>query len=105
MDISNLNTTELRDLLANVSKQIKHKEAEELDAARKQILEIAANAGIAVKDIFSGSVKPLKEKSKVAIRYRDPSNAANTWTGRGRTPTWIKTLIEGGANLDQFKID
>ena len=27
-----------------------------------------------------------KGKGKVAVKYRDPSNSANTWTGRGRPP-------------------
>jgi DNA-binding protein H-NS len=28
-------------------------------------------------------------KGLVAIKYRDPKNPTNTWTGRGRMPRWM----------------
>jgi DNA-binding protein H-NS len=32
---------------------------------------------------------------KVAPKYRDPKNSANTWTGRGRMPRWLAAATKG----------
>ena len=46
------------------------------------------------------SRKPAKssdKRGKVAPKYRNPSDTAQTWTGRGISPAWIKVLKETGA--------
>ncbi len=43
--------------------------------------------------------KAKKAKSTVAPLYRDTENAANTWSGRGRPPRWMK-----GRDKAQFRI-
>ena len=56
---------------------------------------------------MSNSPKPLlrqemaelptyKAGKKVAPKYRDPANPAQTWTGRGRTPAWVQALQAAG---------
>jgi DNA-binding protein H-NS len=49
----------------------------------------------------STTVKAPKTKRatagrKVAPKYRDPANPAQTWTGRGRTPVWVQALQAAG---------
>jgi DNA-binding protein H-NS len=42
---------------------------------------------------------------KVAPKYRDPNNRANTWTGRGRMPRWMVAATKGGkAKKEDFLI-
>jgi DNA-binding protein H-NS len=33
---------------------------------------------------------------KVAPKYRNPANANETWTGRGKAPTWVAALKNAG---------
>jgi DNA-binding protein H-NS len=41
----------------------------------------------------------------VTIKYRDPNDPANTWTGRGRTPRWMVAAMKGGkAKKEDFLI-
>ena len=36
--------------------------------------------------------------------YIDPENPRNTWTGRGRQPTWLKTRLKiRGVKLEDFR--
>ena len=42
--------------------------------------------------------------SKVAPKYRNPANAQETWSGRGRQPRWLAALTGAGRKLDEFKI-
>lgn len=49
--------------------------------------------------------RPLGAVSRnpVPIRYRD--DKGNTWTGRGKTPNWLKAHIENGREANEFLID
>jgi DNA-binding protein H-NS len=52
--------------------------------------------------------KPAKTKratagKKVAPKYRNPADANQTWTGRGRTPLWVQALQTAG-NLASAEI-
>ncbi|MEN9587299.1 MAG: hypothetical protein RIT15_874, partial [Pseudomonadota bacterium] len=59
----------------------------------------------------SKSAKPVKAAKKsssdkraaVAPKYRD-SETGQTWTGRGKAPTWLATKIAAGATKESFKI-
>lgn len=38
-------------------------------------------------------------------RYRHPDNANQTWTGRGRKPTWVVEWLENGGSMDDLLSD
>lgn len=40
----------------------------------------------------------------IAIKYRDPANPANTWTGRGRPARWLSQKIKQGAKMADFSV-
>ncbi len=42
------------------------------------------------------TAKTNDKRAKVAPKYRNPTNAAETWTGRGRTPLWVQALKDAG---------
>ena len=70
---------------------------------RQKLADEARKHGFAISDLFGrGSGRA---KGKVAIKYRDPNNHANTWTGRGRMPRWMAAATKGGkAKKDDFLI-
>jgi len=37
--------------------------------------------------------------------YRNPSNSAETWTGRGRQPKWVRDALASGARFEDLAID
>ena len=43
-----------------------------------------------------GPTKKSTDVRKVPAKFRDPSNAERTWSGRGIMPTWVKSLKESG---------
>jgi DNA-binding protein H-NS len=48
--------------------------------------------------------KPAGDKrAAVAPKYRD-SDSGQTWTGRGKAPTWLAAKLAAGATKEQFKI-
>jgi DNA-binding protein H-NS len=60
---------------------------------RERILAMVKENGFDISDIFG---KARKGKGSVAVKYRDPQNAENTWTGRGRMPRWMAAATKGG---------
>lgn len=70
-----------------------------------QIVALAQKAGITADEI-ANALKATKTKSaptkkrrkssaagtKVAPKYRNPTNPEQTWTGRGKAPLWVQEL-------------
>ncbi len=42
------------------------------------------------------AAKTSDKRTKVAPKYRNPSDANQTWTGRGMSPLWVKALKAAG---------
>lgn len=111
IDLSNYNLAELKGLQFEVEKQIKARQQEEVKKAREQILALTRNLGVSVDELLSTkggkSGKSGKDKAKGtaagAAQYRNPDNASQTWTGRGRRPAWVTDALSGGKTLDDLK--
>ena len=43
-------------------------------------------------------------RAKPKPKYRSPQDKRVTWTGRGRTPTWVKAWVDSGKKLDDLLI-
>jgi DNA-binding protein H-NS len=42
---------------------------------------------------------------RVAPKYRNPKNRAETWAGRGAMPRWMAAQIKAGKKREDFAID
>ncbi len=49
------------------------------------------------------SYRQLSEKGGPV--YRNPFNSAETWTGRGRHPKWVREALARGARLEDLVIN
>jgi DNA-binding protein H-NS len=49
------------------------------------------------------SYRQLAEKGGPV--YRNPRNSAETWTGRGRQPKWVREALAGGVRLEDLAIN
>ena len=93
---------ELRNLQEKVQQEISQRERQDLSKARKQIMAIAQQAGIPLKQLILDGLHP--RTGKVAVRFRNPENAAEQWTGRGRQPLWVKNWVESGKSIDLLRV-
>lgn len=107
MDLSKLNLAELKDLQAQIGAEMKSREKSEIEKARNDINAIAQSLGLSLKDLLGASEskgKVRKQTGKVAVQYRNPQDASQEWTGRGRQPGWVKELLASGKNLMSAKV-
>ena len=91
--------------LANMELEIERlkiaKQNESRVALREQMTAMAKAAGFDIHELFS----KRKGKGTVAVKYRDPKNPENTWTGRGRMPRWMAAATKGNkARKEDFLV-
>lgn len=91
-DFAKLSDEELQELRTHIEAEIRKRESRQKREARKQIIELAVQHGIDLGSLADNSVK-----------YRDPDNQFNTWSGRGRKPEWVRQALEKGLKLDDLK--
>lgn len=95
VDLSDYNLGELKGLLFEVGQAIKERQRREVAEARERILTIARGAGLPAERLLDGAV--------VLPRYRNPDDASQTWSGRGRQPKWVAQALATGKTLDELQ--
>lgn len=85
-----------------LDKKIKAEFQLQRDAALGNVLELVKLHALTPEDVFGSGKRKAASASKGPPKYRDPATG-ETWTGRGKEPTWIRNklranfLIDGGA--------
>jgi DNA-binding protein H-NS len=51
----------------------------------------------------NGAARPNGKKRSVKAKYRDVKTN-QTWSGRGRMATWLKSKEEAGENIDKYLV-
>lgn len=71
------------------------------DKLRKEAIELARAHGTSLKELFG---RGPSGKGSVRVKYRDPQNPGNTWTGRGRMPRWLTEALQTGKKREDFLV-
>ncbi|MFT3734169.1 MAG: H-NS histone family protein [Rhodocyclaceae bacterium] len=110
MDLGKLSLTELKRLQARIETEIGRR----ADTAKKDLLKkvqkLASDAGVPLSDLLGKSGRRTGKKPgapkgrKVPPKYRNPADASQTWTGRGRQPAWVAAYLKGGKKIDNLLI-
>lgn len=94
--------TTYKELLAQrqaLEEKINEARRRETKDAISQVKALVAEFDLTQEDIFPNTRKPRGvAKGKAPAKYMNPQTN-ETWTGRGRSPNWIK-----GKNADDFLI-
>lgn len=104
-DLSKYSLAQLRALDAKVIEELKTRYFLSISMAREQILHIAQSVGISEKELLRIKTPVTTTKSTVKVKYRNPSNSAEQWSGRGRKPAWVKEWIASGKSIEDAKVN
>lgn len=107
MDLTKLSSAQLRDLQQQVAEELKQRSSQDRAQALEQIHAIARAVGLPLKELVGNAGKGAARggrTGKVAAQYRNPADAAQQWTGRGRQPQWVKDWVAGGNDITGLKI-
>jgi len=101
IDLESLNVEELLALSQNAQQLIEQKKHQRLYDAYVQFEQIAEESGCSIDDILAAGEVLEKKRN---IKYRNTQNHEETWTGRGRKPTWLVDALEAGQSLEDFEV-
>ncbi len=105
IDLGSYSIEELNALVEKVKREIAHKERSRLQEVRDQIQQLASGLNMSVEDLLSYDLKKKKPVKTIGkIKYRNPANPDQTWTGRGKQPNWLRDSLERGMNKEDFAI-
>lgn len=104
MNLEKLSRAELVKLRAEVDGALESLDLRRKAEARTAAEAIAREHGFNLADLLGAEKAGKKKGQKNPAKYRNPANPAQTWTGRGRQPAWIKEALAANKSLDIFEI-
>ncbi|WP_415402453.1 H-NS family nucleoid-associated regulatory protein [Tateyamaria sp. SN3-11] len=96
-----LSLSELKDIQKKAAKAIQSFEARKRKEALAAVEAKAVEMGFSLSEL-TGGAKPKGTKS--APKYCHPENPAQTWTGKGRQPNWVKDALANGIAIEDLLI-
>ena len=102
INVDKLPLKDLLELEVRVKKAIGTAREREKSEVRQEMMALAAKRGLSISEVFGGA--RASKGSKVAVKFRNPDNPDDTWTGRGRQPKWLVAALKKGAKLDDFAL-
>lgn len=119
IDLRGLSAKELSTLISKAKEQqSKLAKRNPIASVRGKITKYAKAEGYTIEELFGvpasaargrkaaakPSAKAGRKLGKVAPKYRNPANAKETWTGRGKQPRWMAALVAKGKKPEDFLI-
>ena len=95
-----MSAKELTEHIAKAQRALAAAKDRERAAVKQKIASLAENAGFSVGELFGGRGRGRG----TAVKFANPANRAETWTGRGRKPNWLVAKLGKGAKLADFAL-
>jgi DNA-binding protein H-NS len=97
-ELRSLSSDQLWVLHQQVASRLVHMIAVEKAKLEERLRKIeAASSAITLKRV-------RRPYPPVLPKYQNPKNPAETWSGRGRKPLWVRQQLRAGKKLDRFLI-
>ena len=109
-DIEDMKVNQLKDLLLRIDELIPEKRASEQSALKEDLVSRAAEMGFSLEELFGEKQKRKYTKRSMdvqsaIVKYRNPDNPDETWSGRGRMSKWLADkLKKRGVTLEDFAV-
>lgn len=100
-NLADMSKVELVQLKGDVEQALATLDQRRKADARKAAEDAAKQYGFTLGDLLG---KERARKSSGVAKYRNPADPAQTWSGRGRQPGWIKGALASGRSLSEFAI-
>ena len=118
-ELRQMSRKQLEKLRADVDAAIAKLDSQDKKAALKAAQEAAKKHGFSLAELTGEkpaakpAAKPASQprakknsdgRAKVAPKYKNPNNADETWSGRGRKPRWFEAALKSGKSADDMAI-
>jgi len=118
MDLSSYSLPELRRLQTRIETEIRRRSDTTRRTLLKQVQKMAAEQGLTLDDLLETpapqpepkaaapkgkrGVIAKKTKAPSVIKYRNPANPEQGWSGHGRRPQWVLNWLDQGKALEEL---
>lgn len=100
INLDTLSVKQLEELKGSINNAIERKKTTELLDVRSQLDALIDNCPFTLEEVLEAKAV----KKPVAPKYRNPNDAGQTWTGRGRRPRWVEEYLETEQTLEAVMI-
>jgi DNA-binding protein H-NS len=105
VNVDKMTLKELRDLESKVAAAILRVQEQDRADLKNKIDDLAKRHGVSVSELYGMSKgRGAGRGGKVAVKYMNPDNRSETWTGRGRQPRWLVAKLNKGAKIADFAL-
>lgn len=94
VDLKTLNHSQLNDLIKRAAARQSDLRKQNVSKVRAKVDALIKAEGFTFAELYGG--KRGGKRGKVAPKYRDPADSANTWSGRGKRPRWFLAALKSG---------
>lgn len=95
INLDSLSPAELQALIKSAEAQMDSARKNQVKEVRTKIDALLEGAGLTIDEVYSrrGGKGAKSSKASVAPKFRNPGNAAQTWSGRGKRPLWFTAAL------------
>ncbi len=107
IDLSGLNIDQLTHLVGKAQSEMASRERQRRKDLQSELVRRVTAEGYKMPDIFpelgTGGANG-RQRRKMPVKFRNPRNPDDTWTGIGRSPKWVQAILsERGIDMVAFK--
>ena len=102
INLQDLSMQELQALSSDIDEELGRRSNAERKKVLSQMKELAASVDMTLEEVIAYS---SSKKTKGEPKFQNPEDPRQTWTGRGKRPSWIKAALEQGKSLDELRIE
>ena len=103
IDLDSLSLKELKEVQSQVARAITSFEDRKKRQALAELEEKARELGFSLAELTGGAGK-VRKRSPAVLKYANPDDESQTWSGRGRKPRWFLTALHAGKTPEDLAI-
>jgi DNA-binding protein H-NS len=110
IDWAEYNDEDIERFIRELKAEMQNRKAEKRRVLKAQIADMVKAQGLSLSDLFPQPGKPRgRPKGKaqgeaLKVKYRNPDNPEQTWSGTGRKPAWFVEALASGKTLEELAV-
>jgi DNA-binding protein H-NS len=110
IDWTEYSDEEIERFITELEAERKKRGEEKRRALKEQIESMVKEHGISLDELFpqAGKGRNLRKEKRArgeqTVKYRNPADPSQTWTGIGRKPAWLVEALTSGKTLEDFEV-
>lgn len=102
INLNKLSLKELKELQSQVARAISSFEDRRKKEALAELEEKARSMGFSLAELTGATIS--RKRAPASVKYANPANPDETWSGRGRKPRWFADALASGKSPEDLTV-